>query len=411
MRIVVLGAGLAGLAAAMELTEAGLEVIVLEARDRAGGRVWSVKLANGAVVELGGEWIEAHDQTLRELATRLGVDLVPTGVDFLQRQVISGQPVSKMEQEQMGGVVQAALARLDESSCAGWTLGAFLDSLDLSPAQRALLRARLQGSFGADLATIALRAFIGGGFTVGAPQTYFRVSGGNQRLAEAMAKQLAEVRLNHQVRSIEQNREGLTIRCTVHGEQVEIQAEAAVVALPVKPLAEIEFRPALPDRLLTTLIELPMGVAAKISLATTTPPLLRALQDVTVPYWCWTGLGANGQPRPVITAFAGSAQAQATLETASGSPDCWLAHLRAANPDLIFTGEVVMVNWAQDPYAQGCYAAFDNVSWDRAAVLLQPLERITFAGEHTAGVASGTMEGALNSGLRAAQQLIELLKS
>ena len=77
--VVVVGAGFAGLSAAMELHDLGFEVRVLEARERVGGRVWSTTLTNGAVVELGAEWIMADDLAVQEAAARFEVDLVETG--------------------------------------------------------------------------------------------------------------------------------------------------------------------------------------------------------------------------------------------------------------------------------------------------------------------------------------------
>ncbi|MEX2422193.1 MAG: FAD-dependent oxidoreductase, partial [Actinomycetota bacterium] len=84
--VVVVGAGFAGLAAALALHDAGVSVVVLEARDRVGGRVWSVELENGAIAELGGEWIMPHDEVIREISARLGLALADAGVDYLRRE-------------------------------------------------------------------------------------------------------------------------------------------------------------------------------------------------------------------------------------------------------------------------------------------------------------------------------------
>ena len=90
-RVVVVGAGLAGLTAAYRLNQAGYHVTVLEAQDRVGGRVRSLTLENGAVAELGGEWIESDQQFVSDLASELGVSMSPVGVDFAHRDLI-GQP-------------------------------------------------------------------------------------------------------------------------------------------------------------------------------------------------------------------------------------------------------------------------------------------------------------------------------
>jgi monoamine oxidase len=79
-RVVVVGAGLSGLAAAEALLAAGREVVVLEARDRVGGRVWSRRLANGAVVEMGAEFVLPGNTVVEETAARLGLGLWEKGM-------------------------------------------------------------------------------------------------------------------------------------------------------------------------------------------------------------------------------------------------------------------------------------------------------------------------------------------
>jgi monoamine oxidase len=78
------------------------------------------------------------------------------------------------------------------------------------------------------------------------------------------------------------------------------------------------------------------------------------------------------------------------------------------NPDVRIDGDPTMVAWELDPLARGCYAAFDNRSFDRRRLLSEPLGRLAFAGEHTAG-AVGTMNGAVASGLRAALEVAATL--
>ena len=99
-KIAIVGAGFAGLTAALDLQDLGYAVTVLEARERVGGRVLSRKLPNGTVVEMGGEWITANDKNMRNMAARLQVPLVDVGVDFMMREVINGTAVSPQEQSE-----------------------------------------------------------------------------------------------------------------------------------------------------------------------------------------------------------------------------------------------------------------------------------------------------------------------
>ena len=87
----------------------------------------------------------------------------------------------------------------------------------------------------------------------------------------------------------------------------------------------------------------------------------------------------------------------------------WLEALRSMNPDLTFVGEPVLYSWADDPFTLGAYSGWDRASWERRGVLAEPVGRLAFAGEHTAGARPDTMEGALQSGHRAAAQVIHLM--
>jgi len=87
----------------------------------------------------------------------------------------------------------------------------------------------------------------------------------------------------------------------------------------------------------------------------------------------------------------------------------WLEALRSMNPDLTLVGEPVLYSWADDPFTLGAYSTWNPASWDRRRVLAEPVGRLAFAGEHTAGDRHGTMDGALRSGRRAAEQILRVL--
>jgi monoamine oxidase len=405
---VVVGAGFAGLSAALHLHDLGVPSVVLDARDRVGGRVWSVQLDTGTIAELGAEWIMSGDDTLAGLAGRFGVPAVETGTDYKLREARGPRSASIAEQEAFLRSANERRRRMSEGEVASTSLGAFLDAVPGSPAQRLTVRMRLQGTCAADLDNVALRVTDGErAFTPGGG-VYHRLGPGNQALATAIAAALPDVRLRERVRSVVQGEDGVTVR-TSSG---EVHAAAAVVAVPSTIAAALPFEPSLPEDLAIALRELRLGPASKLAVAIAGgDAATRSLQSTELPMWCWVANGSDGRPRPCVASFAGSPLAQEALCTADGDPENWVTRLRGMNPDLELTQDVRMYAWATDPLARGAYSAWDARSWDRMPVFARPVGRVAFAGEHTAGPDHyATMEGALRSGARAAEQVVELLR-
>jgi monoamine oxidase len=404
---VVVGAGLAGLSAALHLHDAGVPVTVLEARDRVGGRVWSVPLGNGAIAELGAEWIMAGDELLLGLAGRFRVSAVKAGVDYALREARGSNAASIDDQRAHLAVANEVRAGIGDAEAASMSLGAFLGALPGTEAQHTTLRMRLQGTCAADLEGVTLRITEGERAFEPGTGVYYRLGPGNQALAVAMAASLPDVRLGEPVEALEHDAGGVTVR-TAAG---ELGAAAAVVAVPVTMVPRLRFRPPLPRDLASAVRELPMGVASKLAVATADPPSRRAIQSTELPMWCWAANGSDGRVRPCVTSFAGSPWAQEVLRTAEGDPGPWMARLRALNPDLTFVGEPRWQVWATDPLTLGAYSAWDDRSWDRMDLFSRAVGPVAFAGEHTAGPAHyATMEGALRSGVRAAEQVQEMLR-
>jgi monoamine oxidase len=406
--VIVAGAGFAGLTAAFRLRSDGVATVVLEARDRAGGRVHTARLANDELAELGAEWIEDDASALQALAAELGLALAETGVDYRRRHGVGPLGATVEQQEEALAVARRALAERN-GDVGGESLGGFLRSLPLGDAQRATLIARLQGTCASDLDRVPLRAAARGTFETRG-ERYLRVDAGNQAVADAMAATLPDLRLRHEVRRIRVDADAVHVEGEGPSGPFSVAGRAAVVALPAPLTASIRFEPGLGADVRRALDELPMGVASKLAVATAEPPPLRAFQEVTVPFWCWTANGARG-PRRAITAFAGSAQAQTSLHVASHEPGPWLERVSALFPDVRLEGEPLLATWEDDPFARGCYACFDEAAWERRPLFEQPAHgRVAFAGEHTAGLSSGTMDGAVQSGNRAAEWARELLR-
>ncbi len=391
-RVIVIGAGLAGLVAAQRLVGAGVEVLVLEARDRVGGRVWSHRLANGEVVELGGEWISTSQGAVIDLAGHLGLGLVDTGMDFTSRDPVGGPSIPIEEHERLSRALAARMNSLGPVELEQMTVEELLDGLGQDGSAMAVLRSRLEGTAGAALDEVAA-AEIGEEFGIGDNGSYVRIEGGNDRLASHLARDL-DVHHESAVTSLHQSANGVEV---VVGNEVFAGA-AAVLAVPLGILKRLVFEPELSEDKTAVLDALQMGAAVKVAAATEGTPAMFRRQDNDIAAWYWTGLTVAGSVRRAVTGFAGSRSGSGTLANEA-------AHrLARSAPETPLSGEPVVVDWGSDLFAGGCYSVIGPGQRRLLDVLDRPWGRVFLAGEHVDG--SGTIEGAILSGERAAERLL-----
>jgi monoamine oxidase len=401
MRVCVVGAGFAGLAAAAALADGGVEPLVLEARERVGGRVHSRRLDNGAVVELGAEFVERDQQAVAAAAGRLGLALVPTGMAYGDREPRGGLGVDR-------ATLRAELGRLprllaDRPQGAGGSVAAVLAALPLHPGAREAIAARLEVSAAQPVEELAADVLDHAGSTFSTRESV-RVGGGNQRIAERLAARLpGAVHLGVPVEAVAWSE--ASVRVTAGGGVLE--ADACLLTAPASVTGRVRFQPPLPAWKAAALARVVYGHAAKlfVPLRRAAPPT--AVLSVPDRFWTWTARGTGGAVQPVVSAFAGSAPALARLGVAAG-PATWLERLRALRPDLdLDQAGAVLSTWDDDPWVGAAYSTRGlGVDAGDAELLARPVGRLHFAGEHTAGRWAGLMEGALRSGARAAAELL-----
>ncbi len=396
MRAVVLGAGLAGLNAARELDAAGHEVVVLEARGRVGGRVWSRRLDNGAVVEMGAEFILPGNTYIRELATELGVGLWDKGMKYGRREP---RGVSELEPGALEAAIEAANAALERDPGLGRQPSSHvLGELDVHPAAREVLLARLEVSSASHADTVPAVSLAGLAHVDDdeAPG----IAGGNQRLAEALAEPLRDrIHLRTPARRVAWSERGVAVGTA----GTEVEADACVIAIPATRAADLAFEPALPGPLARALRDVPYGHAAKLFVPLRSAAPTSAVISVPERYWTWTATGDRGRVQDVVHAFAGSRGALEALAVADG-PGAWLDSLQALRPDLdLDPAGALLSTWSDDPWVGAAYSTLPSV--EITETLEQTVGPLAFAGEHTAGEFAALMEGALRSGARAARQL------
>lgn len=408
MKIAIIGAGLAGLAAADVLAQNGHVPYVLEARSRVGGRSWSDRLDDERVVERGGEFIYATDFAVRNLAARFRLPIVSHGVRFARR-TVSGDHVSARElannvtalTNTCTGMIRAGHKSPALSEVAEETFGAAYRSHPVF--------LRIATSLAGDPDSASAYALFHGGVDRFIADEG-RLLDGNQQVSESLAASLpAEVQFESVARAVDSSTGG---RVAIDINGVEHVADGCILAVPLPLLEKIEFGFDPSEELQRAISHLSMGVAAKISFAldeTEAPD--PALQDQQRLWWTWQSLSRDGETRiPLLTGFAGGDATLDALQVSAG-PTTWLREISDRLKHEPHSTDPIFTNWEDDEWASGCYS-YRTVGWqpnDLDALQRPIAANIVLAGEHTG--LHATMNGAVESGQRAAGVLLQNLDS
>lgn len=440
--VVIVGAGLAGLVAARRLTSAGRSVLVLEARDRVGGRIYTTYLPDGTFLDQGGQWIGPNQHRLIALAEELEVKTFPTYDTGNNIEYYQGQPsvyasaVSMRDPAITMEAVETMLelnllaqevpldapwtaeraAEWDSQTVASWSM-ANIASEDV----RAWLMLIVQSVFSCEPRDLSFLHFLfyihsGGSLnelasvTRGAQERRF--SGGSQQIAIRMAATLGEsVVLNSPVSAITQDER----RVYVESDKMVVTAQHTIVALPPTLAGRIRYRPKLPATRDQLTQRMPMGTVIKVHCCYDTP------------FWREAGLSGqvasdsgpvritfdnspeNGTPGILLGFIEGDdgrIWGQRTLEERRDAVLACMVRYFGEQTQKPFA--YIEQNWADEEYSRGCYAGYmpPGVLSMYGSALRTPIGRIHWAGTETATIWNGYMDGALQSGERAAAEIL-----
>lgn len=441
--VVVVGAGLAGLAAATRLVDAGADVVVLEARDRVGGRTLTMPAADGTPIDHGGQWVGPTHDRIATLAERVGVTTYPTWERGLNTVVRDGQahryegdpldegdPMSAValgqairELDAMAAAVppEAPWTAADALSWDSQTVETWLQARVESERVRNWLREIVRGTLAAEARELSLLHTLFVIRSAGSMAMLLATAGGAQERrfhqgAQAISIRLAEplgerVVLGAPARLVRHGEAGVVVEA---GDRT-VTAGRAILAVPPAIAGRIGYRPAMPGWRSQLTQRMPMGSVVKIH-AIYEEPFWRqeglsgfAVSDSGPVAVVYDNCPADGSPG-VLVGFIEGDQARAWGRRGDGDRRATiLASLvgffgeRAARPR-----ELLERSWADEEYSGGCYAGYfpPGVWTSYGQALREPVGRLHWAGTETATAWNSYMEGAVQSGERAADEVL-----
>ncbi len=455
--VVIVGAGLAGLTAALDLVKAGQSVVILEARNRVGGRVHNKRIGDGEVSEKGGTFTGPTQDRIMAMAKRFGVDTFPTFATGENVYVnSSGQRSTYSDSGPTGTAppdplitpeIALVVTSLNEMAAGidvehpynapeavlrdSQTFDSWIRDNSTTQQFRDIVSLATRPIFGAEPRELSLLyvlfyiAASGNAENVGTFERNFntrdgaqmyRFKGGSQLICTRMAKRIGRKRIIRRapVHRIKQSRRGVT----VEARGVTVRAKRVIVAIPPPLAARIEYSPALPaarDQL-----------TQRVSQGT----LLKATAVYNRPFWRDAGLNGtvvsydgpvqvtydasppDGTPGVIFGFIGGDLARQFKRTSRSAQRAAVLANFskyfggQAANPKKYFISD-----WPGEVWSRGGPVGFTSpgamVAYGSA--LRDPVRRIHWAGTETSGYWVGYMDGAVRSGERVAAEVLAAL--
>lgn len=413
--IIVIGAGVAGLTAAMEIQKAGHNVIVLEARDRTGGRVWSDRRRNNQSVDLGAAWI--HGITGNPLSELVQQQQAQTAVTDYDNMVLKHHPNSTPLSEDQWFTLMARIQKHLANTSASTTRSVADHIAELPPKQGIqpehidyLTTLMLEQEFAASTEDLALMALHEGSAIFAGDDVIFPK--GYDQLFTHMVAAL-DIRLQQEVSHIDYRDKQVRV-ATRSGDQYQADKVLVTVPLGVLKQQRIQFTPALPVAKQDAISQLAMGVFNKVYLRfdrvfwEPEPDFISYFGDANGRWSSFLNLHAQYQDSALVAITT----AQQAMQVEGLSDTQIVTEIMAIlkqqyGSDIPAPIDVRITRWRSDPFAYGAYSYMPLGASPKARkTLAQSIDnKVFFAGEATEHRYPATVHGALLSGLREAAKM------
>src|SRR5688500_1926923 len=431
-RAVIIGAGFSGLAAAFELSRAGYDVTVVEARNRVGGRVISFSdIVPGKNVEDGGELIGSNHPAWVGYAKQFKLDFLDVGEEDAEFPIVlNGKRLSADESEALWEEMEAAFKPLLEDAAkidADWpwtaanaaaldtrTLGSWIDGLSVSPLCKTSIHALMMADNGvvpewqSYLGNLAM--WKGGGLEkYWTDSEVFRCRGGNQQLATKFVAAIgaAKVLTRTPVRSVELTDKGARVLLAT-GKTLE--ADRVILTAPPSTWNRIAIDPALPPGLVPQMgsnVKFLMGLNGTFWRRAELAPDLLSDGPANMTWHATEGQKGAGE---ALVTFSGGPSAEICRDWGARRTENYLAELGKVYKGIraSFTGKARFMDWPGDAWSKASYSfpAPGQVT-AQGPTLHDGIGRLHFAGEYASYAFMGFMEGALHSGAAVAKRIAE----